>query len=275
MKTIFIYILVFISAINISAQIKKEPIVLIETNLGNIKVKLYNETPQHRDNFIKLAATKFYDNLLFHRVIKDFMIQGGDPASKNASKDASLGSGGPGYTIPAEINVNLIHKKGAIAAARQGDNVNPKKASSGSQFYIVQGRKASDEQLNQIESTINNSRKLERIKDLLANAENKKIKDELIKYQKEKNSIKFDSIQKILDNLVNKKYPNESLFKYSPQQREIYKTIGGTPFLDMNYTVFGEVIEGFDIIDKISAVKTIPGDRPEEDVRIITIKIIK
>jgi cyclophilin family peptidyl-prolyl cis-trans isomerase len=275
MKSVIIFFIVVICGISVSAQNNKEVLVLIETNLGNLKVKLYNETPLHRDNFLKLSKTKFYDSLLFHRIIKDFMLQAGDPASKKAGKDVVLGSGGPGYTIPAEFNPNLIHKKGAIAAARQGDNVNPKKASSGSQFYIVQGRKIADDQLNQIESSINSSRKLQRTKDFLLLPENKKMKDELMKYQKEKNSVKIDSVQKMIEKLTNGKNQNDNLFKYTTQQREVYKTLGGTPFLDMNYTVFGEVVDGFDVLDKIAAVKTLPGDRPEQDVRIISIKPMK
>jgi cyclophilin family peptidyl-prolyl cis-trans isomerase len=193
----------------------KEQVVEITTAMGKMKLKLYNETPKHRNNFIKLINDGFYTDLLFHRIIKDFMIQGGDPNSKNASADAMLGSGDVGYTIPAEFNPSLVHKKGALAAAR---NNNPEKASSGCQFYIVQGRKSTDEELNAMES---------------------------------RNGI-----------------------KYTEQQRADYKTIGGTAMLDMNYTVFGEVIEGLDVLDKIAAVKTKSPDRPIEDVKF-TIKLVK
>jgi len=274
MKTITVFFLIAISCIHISAQNNKETFILIETNLGNLKVKLYNETPLHRDNFLKLTKAKFFDSLLFHRVIKDFMIQAGDPASKNADKGVKLGSGGPGYTIPAEINPNFIHKKGALAAARKADIANPQKASSGSQFYIVQGRKISDDQLDQTESKINNSLKTQRVKDFLALPQNKKTKDELIKYQKDKNQVKIDSLIKVIEKITYVSSKSKE-FTYTVQQREIYKTLGGTPFLDMDYTVFGEVVDGLDVLDKISVVKTLPGDRPAEDVRIISIKQIK
>lgn len=197
---------------------KKQTKVLISTSYGDIKLVLYNETPQHRDNFVKLVKDEFYDSLLFHRVMQNFMIQGGDPESKNAAPQTLLGNGGPGYTIPAEFDTNLIHKKGALAAARQPDNVNPEKASSGSQFYIVQGKKYTKEELDKISK--------------------------------------------------------QSGIKYSKEQYVIYEEIGGTPFLDGNYTVFGEVIEGLDVIDKIAAVIVDRANRPKEDI-IMTIKIVK
>ncbi|MCL2327893.1 MAG: peptidylprolyl isomerase [Bacteroidetes bacterium] len=192
------------------AEKPKETMLEIHTNHGVMTVKLYDETPLHRDNFVKLASEGFYDSLLFHRVIQGFMIQAGDPNSKNAPAGAQLGVGGPGYTVPAEFNANLIHKKGALAAARLGDAMNPEKASSGSQFYIVQGQKSA-----------------------------------------------------------------VSAQKYSETQQEIYKTIGGTPFLDGQYTVFGEVVKGLEIIDKIASVQTQPGDRPVNDVIITKIVILK
>ncbi len=197
---------------------EKETMIELKTEFGTMKIKLYNETPKHRDNFIKLAKEGYYDGLLFHRVMKNLMIQVGDPNSRGASETAMLGSGGPGYTIPAEFNSALVHKKGALAAARQGDQVNPKKESSGSQFYIVQGDKQTDGALDNTERQVK--------------------------------------------------------IKYTPEQREAYKTIGGTPFLDMNYTVFGEVTEGLDVVDKIAAVQTKPGDRPVKDVKIISVKVL-
>lgn len=186
--------------------------VNISTSFGDMTVKLYNETPKHRDNFLKLVKEGYYNDLLFHRVIKDFMIQGGDPASRNADAKTQLGAGGPNYTIPAEFNRSLIHKKGALSAARQGDQVNPTKASSGSQFYVVQGKVSSKAELDQIARSYGIS--------------------------------------------------------YTPEQIETYTTIGGTPFLDNNYTVFGEVIKGLEVIDKIAAVKTAYGDRPVSDVKM-------
>ena len=184
--------------------------VVIETPYGDMEVELYDETPKHRDNFIKLAEKGFYDSLLFHRVIKGFMIQGGDPQSRNASPNKNLGSGGPGYQLDAEIRPDLIHVKGALAAARLGDRVNPEKRSSGSQFYIVQGRKLTEEQLRQIE-------------------EHKGI-------------------------------------KYTDEQKKLYLQLGGTPFLDGEYTVFGRVVSGLDVLDKIASVKTKRADRPVKDV---------
>jgi len=186
--------------------------VKIETTQGNIVVKLYNETPKHRDNFIKLVKEGVFNDLLFHRVIKEFMIQGGDPNSCGAKPGQMLGDGGLGYTIPAEFVPSLYHKKGALAAARQGDQVNPAKESSSCQFYIVQGKVWNPRELNMIEQ----------------------------RYGK----------------------------KFTPEQVEAYTTLGGTPFLDGDYTVFGEVVEGLDVIDKIAAVPCGPMDRPVEDVKM-------
>lgn len=203
--------------------------VQIDTQFGSMIVELSDSTPQHRDNFLKLVEDQFYDSLIFHRVIKEFMVQGGDPDSKGAGANARLGSGGPGYTVPAEIRSDMIHVKGALAAARQGDNVNPERKSSGSQFYLVQGRPFSDNELMGIEGRIA-SFAME-YGNGLANVEN-------------------------------------GQFVYSDEAREAYKTIGGTPFLDMQYTVFGHVVEGLDIIDSIAGVPTDRrrGDRPVEDV---------
>ncbi|HET9744571.1 MAG TPA: peptidylprolyl isomerase [Chitinophagaceae bacterium] len=197
--------------------------VLVQTTMGDIIIRLSDSTPLHRDNFLKLAKTGYYDSLLFHRVIKDFMIQAGDPNSKRAAGGQPLGNGGPAYTVPAEFRTTLFHKKGAIAAARTGDNVNPAKASSGSQFYIVQGKTFTDGGLDTLETT-----------------------------------------------RLNRKIPTA--------QRDVYKTIGGTPHLDQGYTVYGEVIRGLDVVDKIAAVQTSKAqdrDRPLQDVRIIKMKLVK
>ena len=267
--------ILFMAQLSGEAQQKKETLVLIETSMGNIKVELYNETPHHRDNFIKLVKEGYYNGMLFHRVIKDFMIQTGDPKSRNAPKGVPLGSGGPGYTIPAEFNPNLIHKKGALAAARTGDNVNPKKESSGSQFYIVVGKVATDGELNAIEDNYNKNIKMQRMREYLLDPAHAALKNEFMKYQEEKNMAKLDSLQKSVSAAVEEKYKNVPPFKYTEEQRKIYKTIGGTPFLDMNYTVFGEVVEGLDVVDKIDAVQTGPGDRPVNDVKIIAMKIVQ
>lgn len=219
-KILFSVLVLSLMSFSLFKGEKKETKVLLSTEYGNIKIKLFNETPQHRDNFIKLVKEGFYNETLFHRVIKDFMIQGGDPDSKNAQKGEYLGEGDVGYTIPAEFNTKLIHKRGALAAARQGDNVNPQKRSSGCQFYIVQGRTFTTEEIERIEKS------------------------------------------------------KQGRIEYTDEQYKTYETIGGTPHLDMDYTVFGEVIEGLDVVDKIAAVKRDKKDRPIEDIKI-TIKIIK
>lgn len=193
--------------------------VKISTKYGDMIVALYNETPLHRDNFLKLASEKYYDGLLFHRCIKNFMIQGGDPQSRGASPSAMLGNGGPGYTVPAEFRPNLIHKRGALCAARQGDQVNPKKESSGSQFYIVQGQTWTDMQLSQIEMNIAGT------------------------------------------------MPG---FKYTDEQKQLYKTVGGTAQLDMNYTVYGEVIYGMNVIDSIA---TLPGNQMNRPLKDVTMNM--
>jgi len=198
--------------------------VLMQTTMGDMVIRLSDSTPLHRDNFLKLVKVGFYDSLLFHRVIKYFMIQGGDPNSKRAEAGKPLGDGSPGYTIPAEFRKTLFHKKGALAAARMGDNINPAKESSGSQFYIAQGKVFTDAGLDSVETFRLNGRKI------------------------------------------------------PAGQREVYKTIGGTPHLDQGYTVYGEVVKGLDVVDKIAAVQTSRGqdrDRPLRDVRIIKAKLIK
>ncbi|MBK7339498.1 MAG: peptidylprolyl isomerase [Saprospiraceae bacterium] len=192
-------------------------LIEIQTEFGNMLVRLYDETPLHRDNMIKLIESGFYNDLLFHRVINGFMIQGGDPESRNAPASKQLGGGGPSYTIPAEFNPHLVHKKGAIAAARTGDAVNPEKRSSGSQFYIVQGTKQSESGLRRIE--------------------------------------------------------DQKGIKYSAEQLKALTEQGGTPFLDQEYTVFGEVIEGLEVIDKIAATQTGKSDRPVKDVKMRIVSI--
>lgn len=190
----------------------EDKIVTIKTSMGSIKLKLYKECPLHQANFLKLVSEKFYDGVLFHRVIKGFMIQTGDPDSKAAAPGAQYGSGGPGYTVPAEINPLFYHKKGALAAARQGNEVNPYKASSGSQFYICQGMVMPKEQLIQ-------------------------------------------------------------MGRFSDQALKDYSTIGGTPQLDGEYTVFGEVLEGLDVVDNIGNTPTLPNERPKKDIKIISVTL--
>lgn len=197
---------------------EKTTMVIISTDLGEMKAVLYNETPLHKENFIKLAKEGYFDGCLFHRVINGFMIQGGDPDSKTAKPGQMLGQGGPGYTIPAEFKQELIHKKGALAAARMADQVNPQKASSGSQFYIAQGKSYTENELNMLSSRMGKA--------------------------------------------------------FNKQQMEAYTTIGGVPFLDYEYTVFGEVVEGLEVIDKIAAVEKDRRDRPVQDIKM-TIKVVE
>jgi len=203
---------------NTQDQKQTETKVLIKTTMGDMTIVLYSGTPYHSDNFKKLVEEGYFEGLLFHRVIQDFMIQGGDPNSKDAPAGQQLGNGGPGYTLPAEISPKYYHKKGVLSAARTGDQMNPTRRSSGSQFYIVTGKVYTDAELNTLEQRM--------------------------------------------------------FTKFTDEQREAYKTVGGTPFLDGQYTVFGEVIEGIDIAEKISKVKTDQYDRPAEDVKIISMKIV-
>lgn len=203
----------------ISFKAPKECYVQISTTMGDLIVELFDDTPLHRDNFIKLAEEGFYEGLLFHRVIDGFMLQGGDPESKTARQGQRLGSGGPGYKIPAEILPDHVHIKGAIAAARQGDQVNPEKMSSGSQFYIVDGKTVDDATLDNVAARAGTP--------------------------------------------------------YSAETRSKYKELGGTPFLDHNYTVFGMVRSGLEVVDRISTVRTDGSDRPKEDVKIVRVTAIK
>ncbi len=277
MKFIFKLILGFyvlsLTNCTTSAQEGTETMVKIETNMGTMTVKLYDETPKHRDNFIKLAKEGFYNGLLFHRVIPNFMIQGGDPESKNAPTGTHLGSGGPGYTIPAEFNSKLIHKKGALSAARLGDQQNPEKESSGSQFYIVQGEKMNAQQLDQLEGNLKNGKLNQYIREYAFKPENKALLTKLDSLQQAGNQDELNKILEEISVIVEKEYPMDE-YKFTAEQREIYSTIGGTPFLDREYTVFGEVIEGLDIIDKIALIKTAPGDRPIEDIKIISVTVL-
>lgn len=249
----------------------KEKHVVFITNAGNIKVKLYNETPKHRDNIVKLVNEHFYDSLLFHRVIESFMIQGGDPQSKNASPGATLGMGETGYTIPAEFNSKFYHKKGALAAARQGDEVNPTKASSGCQFYIVQGKIFSDSDLDGIlNNRINQPIKQKYFTEYINKPENRSLLEQLMKFQQTKQYDSLNAITaKIEPIIVQELTKQNALYSFSQQQRNDYKTIGGAPHLDNNYTVFGEVVEGIEVVDQIAKVAVDRNARPNVDVRII------
>lgn len=251
-------------------DMSEETKLKIETTAGDIVVKLYNETPQHRDNFIKLAENGTYEGTLFHRVIKDFMIQAGDPDSKNASKGQMLGAGDVGYTIPAEfVYPKYFHKKGALSAARQGDNVNPQKASSGCQFYIVTGKVYSDSALLNMEQQMNQMR----FNNLFNTLASKHAKD-IYKMRKAGDQEGLMNLQDTLIAQVEKQLAGQPEFHFTPEQVKAYTTVGGTPHLDGEYTVFGEVLEGMDVVDKIQRVKTDRNDRPEEDVKIIKVEVL-
>ncbi|MDA3878952.1 MAG: peptidylprolyl isomerase [Prolixibacteraceae bacterium] len=263
-----VFILVACNGKQSSAGDGDRPRVLIQTSFGDMVVELYNETSQHRDNFLKLAKEGFYDDLLFHRVIEGFMIQGGDPNSKNASKSKRLGDGGPGYTIPAEFVDGFYHKKGALSAARQGDNVNPEKNSSGSQFYIVQGKVWDDEMIKQLEE----KQKLQAARQQMMKMYNDRM-DDIKRYQK--NNMQ-DSIMQLRIEIQEtaEQQVDSSLYKINNERREIYSTLGGTPHLDGGYTVFGEVVEGLSVIDSIATIQTDKNNRPLDDI-IMKMKVIK
>jgi peptidylprolyl isomerase len=251
-----------------------EVLVLISTSMGDMKARLYNETPQHRDNFVKLVEKGYYDSLLFHRVINNFMIQGGDPDSKKAKAGQMLGDGGPGYTVPAEFTPKYFHKKGALCAARQGDDINPAKASSGSQFYIVQGRKLNDNDLQSFEYRINKPVLMKLTQQITMRPENTDLLNEIDRLKKENKQDSMRLLAKKIDEQVFAEYKNTPHFEFSEEQKNAYKTIGGTPHLDGGYTVFGEIYEGLEVIDKIAAVQTGQNDRPAQDIRM-KMKIIK
>lgn len=248
-----------------------ETIVAMHTSMGDIKLKLYNGTPQHRDNFIKVVKEGQYEGLLFHRVIKDFMIQGGDVTSKDAPMTKQLGAGDLGYTVPAEFNYpTYFHKKGALCAARTGDEVNPERASSASQFYIVTGKVYKDGELNQMEKQLEMQLK-QSIFNRLQTENRDKIMELYRSGQKQELSILRDTLIGKTE-LEAEKRKDEA--KLSPAVKEVYKTIGGVPFLDNQYTVFGEVIEGIETVDAIQNAKTNKQDRPTENIVIESIEIL-
>ena len=253
-----------------TTNMEKRTQVKFETTLGDIVVELYNETPKHRDNFIKLAKEGMYDSTLFHRVIRQFMIQAGDPDSKTASDTAQLGGGDVGYTVPAEFVPEFFHKKGALAAARMGDDVNPERASSGCQFYIVTGRKFSESQLLNMEGQKNNAR-IDEIFNELA----RKHMKEIFKLRKANDQ---EGLMELQDSLEAEAYAikkKEEPFKFTPEQIAAYTTIGGAPHLDGAYTVFGQVVEGIETVEKIEGTPTGKADRPKENMRIIKMTVLE
>jgi cyclophilin family peptidyl-prolyl cis-trans isomerase len=245
------------------------PMVLIKTKYGEMKVVLYNETPLHRDNFLKLTKEGIFDSLLFHRVIKGFMVQGGDPQSKRATKDQMLGDGDLNYTVPAEIVPGIIHKKGVIAAARNGDEDNPERRSSATQFYLAQGKVYKYDDIPSIEQNLN-SRASE---SLFLKMKSEKI-DTLMLFQMARNKDGYDKLLEKLKQKAISQYDKNPI-KLTKQQIETYTTLGGIPHLDGAYTVFGEVLEGMAVIDSIAAQPTGPNDRPIENIRITSIRVIR
>lgn len=243
--------------------------VKVETTLGNFTVLLYGDTPLHRDNFVKLVKEGYYNGTLFHRVINEFMVQAGDPDSKTAKPGQQLGAGGPGYTIPAEIVYpRHFHKRGALAAARQGDQVNPMKESSGSQFYIVTGKKVTDAEMAQLENYARNTAMQNYFNNLVM-----KNQDEIARLRQNNDR---EGLGKLQEKLIaeTEAHFTDSTELVTPEMKQAYKTVGGTPHLDNAYTVFGEVIDGMDTVDKIEKVQTDRSDRPKEDVKIIKMEIV-
>ena len=234
--------------------------VKIQTMLGDIVVHLYDETPIHRDNFVKLVKEGYYDGTLFHRVIKDFMIQGGDPDSKGAPTGKMLGVGGPDYTLEAEIKDSLFHKRGALAAARQGDEVNPERRSSGSQFYIVWGQVYNEGQLRQFSKQL----KMQKVQQAF-NALAASHRDEIMQMRRERNRA---GLQELQDKLAAEAESQVKDGGLTEEQQKIYSTVGGTPHLDGQYTVFGEVVEGLDVVEMIQGSATGRGDRPIDDIEM-------
>ncbi len=243
--------------------------VLLQTNLGDITLRLYDETPQHRDNFLRLVRKGYYNGTLFHRVIRDFMIQGGDPDSVNAPAGKRLGTGGPDYTLEAEILPSLFHKRGALAAARQGDEVNPERRSSGSQFYIVWGQVYNDGQLRQMGKQLEMQRLQSIFQTLAADH-----RAEILQLRRDRNRT---GLQELQDRLVAEAETKAKTLDpvLTEAQMEAYSSVGGTPHLDGQYTVFGEVVEGLDIVDRIQQVETLSGDRPKADVVVVKATVLE
>ena len=246
------------------------PKINIKTTDGDIIVALYDETPKHRDNFIKLAKEGYFDGTLFHRVIKDFMIQGGDPDSKDAPKGKMLGTGGPDYTIPAEfVYPKRYHKRGALSAARTGDEVNPERESSGSQFYIVWGKTFNKGELKQMEKQMTMQQEQTTFDALV-----KQHHDEIMTLRRNRDRAGLQALQDQIIEKTKRICKEKGKPQFTEEQVETYTTIGGTPFLDNQYTVFGEVLEGLDVVEKIQNTATERGDRPKNDISM-TIEVME
>lgn len=264
MKKLFV-LFVSISILFVSCDFgadkkEKDQLYKIETAYGDMVFKLYDATPLHKENFIKLIEQGYFNDLLFHRVIDGFMIQGGDPNSKNAEPGVMLGNGGPGYTIPAEFVDSIFHKKGVIAAAREGDKTNPEMRSAGSQFYIVQGIIMTDEDVKKVEDRINASRLTKLVDKYVEEAKNEAYNTG--------GNIDYQVILPEARKKAEEDFKAGGYYKIPEDKLKVYQTIGGTPHLDNAYTVFGEIVEGLEVIDKIAAVETDQYDRPVKDVKM-------
>ncbi len=243
---------------------KKDYVVTIKTKYGDMVAILYDETPKHKANFIKLAQEHFYDSLIFHRIIEGFMIQGGDPESKKAQPGQRLGNGGPGYNVDAEINPKFFHEKGALSAARLSDQVNPTKQSSGSQFYIVQGKKFTANEIKIDPQKFNMA-----LQQFFQKPDNKAYYDTIAQIYQARDAKAYEAylgrLKPVVENQLGIKVEKD----LSPEMLQAYTTVGGTPNLDGQYTVFGKVIKGLEVIDKIAAQPKDPADRPTEDIRMV------
>jgi peptidyl-prolyl cis-trans isomerase B (cyclophilin B) len=259
---LFLFLVVF--SISTGCAQKTDHVITIKTNFGDMVAILYDETPRHKQNFIKLASEHFYDSLLFHRIIEGFMIQGGDPESKNSKKGQRLGNGGPNYTIPAEIVPSYFHEKGALSAARLGDQMNPSKASSGSQFYIVHGKKYSEEELKTDPQKLSKA-----MQQFFQKPENKSYFDSLGTFYRNNDRKGYEAYLASLKPVVEQQLGIKVDKDIPANMLSAYTTVGGAPHLDGQYTVFGKVIKGLEVLDIIASQPKDRADRPIEDVHMI------
>ena len=271
MRAKILFILFFFTGIILhSCSGNKDYLVTIRTNYGDIKLILFDKTPKHKENFIRLAQKGFYDSLLFHRVIDDFMIQSGDPNTRTPNDIQSFGKGGPGYTIPPEFHPDLIHEKGVLAAARQGDNINPRKESSGSQFYIVEGMVYTEKSLR--DSRINREELYKYFGNLIQRSAYQDLNEQAMQLQAENRIDELEVLILGYKDVIEKDYDVELDMPLTQQQIDVYTTVGGVPHLDGAYTVFGKVVDGLEVVEKIADVRTDASDRPVQDV-IMTVEV--
>jgi cyclophilin family peptidyl-prolyl cis-trans isomerase len=261
----FLFALVILTISSCNKYKDDSRYIKILTDKGEIVIRLYNQTPKYRDNILKLSQEKFFDGQIFHRIINNFVVQGGDPSTKKALPDSLYGNNDSGYLIDAEFVDSLIHKRGAVGMAREGDDINPEKRSSGSQFYIVKGKVFTNEQLNELEKKKDSQKKANLYKKLIS---------EKISTNKSLNKIDTVSISLEVSMTIDSIFDSYPKFKFTQRQREVYTTIGGIPHLDGNYTIFGEVVKGMDIVDELSSVQTDTNDRPLKDIKF-SISVLK